>query len=220
MSKAIEYLRKAEWADCGHCPDCEGFKTNGHKPDCPKALALLDLGEEVFVDGKTVTGIRSGTTYVPELTCFNFTNGKVTPDIAETYSNEEHFRCWKKQDKPTYSVGDRFEWEGTKYHLVLLALSKMILVNLSTGHRWNTPILVEDCNKITQDEMDKIFGNGKFTRYFDIQKGKKSNLTEKEAKKKIEPINIREFARMTNTEGHAELLEKTTELIAHINGEK
>lgn len=56
---AKSYLRKREWSmGNGQCPDCEGAHEGwyghpcyqkkdsvGHKPDCPLAKALADIGE-------------------------------------------------------------------------------------------------------------------------------------------------------------------------------
>jgi len=72
----------------------------------------------------------------------------------------------------TYSTGDRFYGPYGKYMLVSNNddCYQVQLCNLANSCYYDNSYKVVSPDKITQEEMNKIAGNGTFTRYWDSQK--------------------------------------------------
>ena len=65
-----------------------------------------------------------------------------------------------------YKIGDIF-YIGSLcrnyYILAMFEYSKVSLINLSTGNRWDTPVEVNDPFAITEDEFIRISSNNEFS---------------------------------------------------------
>ena len=65
-----------------------------------------------------------------------------------------------------YSIGDTFSIKSLSYNYYILSMleySKVGLINLSTGNRWDTPVEVSDPFAITEDEFIRIVSNNEFS---------------------------------------------------------
>jgi hypothetical protein len=72
----------------------------------------------------------------------------------------------------TYSIGDRFKKGSSKYILCSDGNSKIHFVNLKQGTGAGEPMLVEDIELVTIDELRRIW-NTHLTRYWDNRKQEK-----------------------------------------------
>ena len=72
----------------------------------------------------------------------------------------------------TYSIGDRFQGEGSKYVLAIIGHgNKVHLANMTYGTTCSGAHKVADYYKITPDELKRLYGCIRVTRYWDKQKG-------------------------------------------------
>ncbi len=91
---------------------------------------------------------------------------KLQKIITDCQSTLEKAQAELKQlEETTYSIGDRFVYNGEKYILARFKTDVVSLIPLASGNRWQDPTAVKNDNEITQSEFDKICGNDKFIRY-------------------------------------------------------
>lgn len=71
----------------------------------------------------------------------------------------------------TYSIGDRFKWDLTKYMLAKRGDGKVALIGMNDGDGLLTSITdVQDAKRITVDEFKSIAGTRNIHRYWDSRK--------------------------------------------------
>ena len=93
-------------------------------------------------------------------------------------SIKDHQRAIDKAKKElkglevTYSIGDRFKYNGRKFILADSESSyKVGMVGLKDGIFYNHPSQVENFQQITSEEMGRMLAcSGSFVRYWDSRK--------------------------------------------------
>lgn len=62
--------------------------------------------------------------------------------------------------KPTYCIGDRIMIEEQEYMLAQVGADMINLINVTNGNRWSEPTEVEDVNRITHEELNRLIIQG------------------------------------------------------------
>lgn len=66
-----------------------------------------------------------------------------------------------------YEIGDRFMYEKEIYILAYLEESRVVLVNIVTGHIWDHSVVVKDFDAITEREFELIIDCEHFFNHCD-----------------------------------------------------
>lgn len=95
-------------------------------------------------------------------------------DVKKLKEGGDRLRQELKDSEVTYSIGDRFKGQCRKYILCWSGQGRpneAMLVDLTDGGVWSSGNRILDKSRITEAELVGILGRGKFTRYWDNQKG-------------------------------------------------
>ena len=77
------------------------------------------------------------------------------------------------KEEKTYSIGDRFVYEGDKYLLAQIGTGKVTMVNLASGNRFGDAVAIFRPGDISSQEFCKIVPQDEFVRYWNATEGRR-----------------------------------------------
>lgn len=103
---------------------------------------------------------------------FNFNKQRILDAIENMINALKEAKKYEKVEEKTYHIGQHFIFDGDEYLLARTTHKEICLFNTRDGNKWSKPTVVNNLDKITEDEMKQHVGSLGYWKDFKLKKEK------------------------------------------------